>query len=341
MVTARMKFKIEHLLSPDQMGSDLNVLSNIMQYLRLCDYSALECVNRNCRKLVRLVLAGIEKLPELTIIEHVDDSCQVSIFFEHFGVINCNDVVLRWLGSRFPSLTHVNLCGWTNISIEGVEFFASSCRRLKELDFSAEYRSPIKHIDTLVEVFARNCVDLELIYLKNSETMTDDALVSLGTYCFKLQTLVLFYCYDLGDRGMRKIYENCTNMIRLDVSHLDNISDELFRKMLLKWRRLENLYIIGCSNATETGFDVFASGCPALKLIDLSYTFEKLNGSNLLSMARGTPNLQVLNLCNCKSITDIILKEFIDLCPLIHTINLGDGEFDREPNITNRGIGVN
>lgn len=332
-------FAPAQLLSADYIGSDYNTLSEILSFLKLGDYAALECVSKGCLNLVRRVLSGTQQLPELTIVEHVDDSHQVSKFFENYGVALCNDHMLRWLGKRFPSLTHVNLCGWYNITVEGLEAFARGCCKLKQLDMSAEYRSPIKHIDSLVDVVARNCPDLELVYLKNSETMSDNAIISLGVNCPKLTTLVLFYCYVLGDPGMATIYENCPNITILDVSHLDNITDELFQKMILKWRKLERLYVIGCSNVTDLAFDIFQNGSPNLKLIDLSYTFEKMSGRALLNMARGCPALEVLNLCNCKTVTDVILKEFIDRCHNIHTVNLGDGEFDREPNVTDEGIG--
>lgn len=251
-------------------------------------------------------------------------------------IIKCR--VLR-IAIRCPQLEELSL------KRTGTASAMLHCPRLTSLDVSSCH----KLSDAGVRTAAIACPLLSSLNMSNCAYVTDDTLREISLACTHLQTLDASYCPNISLEGVRMpmltelrlesceginsssmaALSHCTMLevlamdccwlltsVNLDLPHLRSISLANNKKLVELTLRSPFLVSLNLTN------------CPALNRIDLtSSSLPRLDlkqQSGLSSMALHCRWLQVVDLSDCESLTDLVCNVFSEGggCPKLNTLIL-------------------
>ncbi|WCJ37324.1 F-box/LRR-repeat protein 12 [Euphorbia peplus] len=216
---------------------------------------------------------------------------------------------LRRLLARFRQLTHLSLCGCTNLPDTAL--------------------TPLPFVGSQLEsLFLDCCFDL-----------TDNGLSLIATSCPFLTLISLYRC-KFTDAGLQSLASGCSNLKRINLSNCGIVSDVGLGEISRSCHQLEAVIISCCDKISGTGF----SGCsPTLTYIEAESC--KLQPKGISGMVSGGGleyldvsgistfslagigcglgmRIRILNMRMCRDIGDESIIAIAKGCPLLEEWNL-------------------
>lgn len=204
--------------------------------------------------------------------------------------------------------------------------------------------------DKSMQIFSRNCRNLETINLDDCKQLTDETCKSLAGNCPKMKYLNIASC-DVTDTSLKAIGDGCKNLKHIDISNCNKIrpqsieylakncqgllsfisvacsgatiNDESIKLLSNNCRKLRIVNLNGCSALTNEGVHSLASNCPQLIYCNLSKCFA-ITDQSLVSLSEGATQLKTLQLIGCHQLTDQGFKALCSRCKLIENLDLED-----------------
>jgi F-box/leucine-rich repeat protein 2/20 len=194
---------------------------------------------------------------------------------------------------------------------------------------------------------AEGCPELEVASLDGLE-ITDAAILSLFRHCPQLCRLFLLFCHAVtGDEISRNSIGGGGRLMKTLRIRDNGLTDSGLGNIAACCPNLEDIYIFNCREVTDTGFAELLRRCPRLHTVNLSYTratfvgldglgagdraLKKLSSNNsaitdaaLAKIVEAFVNLDHLDLCSCKSITNESLATLSRSSLKLRVLNLGD-----------------
>ena len=180
-----------HYLSTLDLSFDIKYSSSTGKVSRIA--KGLGAIGRNCSRLLVLRCNGSSRLKDKCIIA-VTKGCP---FLEELAIKQCQritDLSLKHIGARCQQMKHI---------------FLSSCREISDIG--------IKYLTS-------GCPILETIDLFSVDKLTDEGVQTIST-CKELTSLTLRNCYRLTDRSVSRIIDACSNLEKIDLSGVEQLSN--------------------------------------------------------------------------------------------------------------------
>lgn len=204
--------------------------------------------------------------------------------------------------------------------------------------------------DASMQIFSRNCRNLEEINLDDCKQLTDETCKSLAENCHRLAHLNIASC-DVTDLSLEHIGEGCKNLKHINISNCNKIrppgieslaknctnlvsfisiacgestmNDESLKNLSTYCHKLKMINLNGCSAITDVGVEHFANNCHQLVYCCLSKCFA-ITDQSLISLGRGCQQLKTLGLIGCHQLTDHGFQNLTKTCKLLENLDLED-----------------
>jgi len=151
--------------------------------------------------------------------------------------------------------------------------------------------------DSIISI-STYCTRLQSLKLNDLHQITDTSIISLSTHCTGLQSLDLGDCQNLTDLSIISISAHCTGLQKLGLSNINQITDDSIISISTHCTKLKSLSLYKCSNNMITDKSIIALS---------TYCYN---------------NLQHLNIATISNITNISLFEIATKCIHLQTICL-------------------
>eukprot|EP01117_Protostelium_nocturnum_P014775 TRINITY_DN5656_c0_g1_i1.p1 TRINITY_DN5656_c0_g1~~TRINITY_DN5656_c0_g1_i1.p1 ORF type:complete len:1811 (+),score=620.32 TRINITY_DN5656_c0_g1_i1:378-5810(+) len=220
------------------------------------------------------------------------------------------------------------------LNLEVMTHIVSKCTNLTSIDFSG-----CNHVDdSVISVLTQNNTKLEKINLHNCSKITDQSLFDIALQGQKLTQLVLNCCDKITDNGLNQIARNCRDIRVLSLEEC-NFTDRGIAYISYGCPKLEQLNLAFIKYLTDDSIQ-HLSNCKELQGLDLSFSpkitipalqtylpeWTKLRAlsmrgfQNISTVGFKHPNLRVINLSWCKTLTDSALDEVVLGCPNVEQL---------------------
>lgn len=208
------------------------------------------------------------------------------------------------MAKNCSKLTSLNLAS-CNITDRSLEAIGQGCQDLKLIDISNCNSIRPAGIASL----ARDCQDLVSFISKacSRDTINDESLHILGTWCHKLKLVNLNGCSAITDVGIGNLAQGCTQLVSLCLSRCHEITDQSLIHLAGSCHQLRFLGLNDCINLTDSGFYVLTQNCKLLENLDLE-DCSQITDQTLLYLTNNCSNLKRLALSHCDKITDEGIK---------------------------------
>ncbi|KAJ3037829.1 hypothetical protein HDV00_001330 [Rhizophlyctis rosea] len=192
-----------------------------------------------------------------------------------------SDSFVPHLTKNCPNLERLDL-SFTNLTIASLHAIITHCPALLQLDLSEcrEIESDVTLDYTIKESYNR---PLQWLNLRNAP-VGDDLLRFTAVHCPNIQDLILESCTLITDDSLVKLASSLTQLRRLDISFLDNITDLSLNAFTLRAQQsypnytLEELYLSACDMVTPQAVHALVQKATKLECLVLDGC-EKILGS--------------------------------------------------------------
>ncbi|KAM0942776.1 putative leucine-rich repeat domain superfamily, F-box-like domain superfamily [Dioscorea sansibarensis] len=155
--------------------------------------------------------------------------------------------------------------------------------------------------DRALELVAERCPNLEILSVKNSQSVTDISMIKIALGCHMLTELDISSCYEISYKSLELIGQNCPNLTVL-------------KRNLLNWLDpsqhagiVPDDYINACPQDGDREASVIAKFMPKLKHLELRFSKLFING--LISISEGCKEIETLDLFGCVNLTSRALDQ--------------------------------
>lgn len=211
---------------------------------------------------------------------------------ELFGCRFVTDGLFQALSKNCSHLEELGLSGCVNITDTGLSNLMEGCRCIKSLDVSKCNKIGDPGVLQIANVCSASLRTLKLL---ECYSVSDISLLSLANSCHNLETLVfggcrevsdeplkflvvalsyslrslrMDWCLNITDSSLHCVLSNCRNLVALDISCCDKITDFAFQGLATE----SDLKVLKMSNLTRItvlGVGTILQCCKALEYIDL------------------------------------------------------------------------
>lgn len=194
------------------------------------------------------------------------------------------------------------------VTDKGIERLAAGCRELVHLDLDntpvsnlglealGKHCSRLEHVylaETLVQdagvtALAKGCPRLKTLHLSQT-IVTNKSLIALGLNCPRLSEVYLPNVPSqngtgITDVGIEAISSGCHQIRALDLTNLNNISNDALGALSKGCKQLEIIRLVG-TNVTDQGVWMLVLGCSSLQRIDLDGLKSQIRNLSLEALA--------------------------------------------------------
>lgn len=193
--------------------------------------------------------------------------------------------------------------------------YISAATKLKKLKISSNQCIT----DAAFKLIAKNCLELEHVYVTDCIKITDGSLKSLS----QLKNLIVLNmadCVRLSDIGIKLLCDGpCSSKLReLNFTNCIRISNPSIISLSKKCKQITYLALCFNEQIEEDGLE-FISQMDNLVSIDLSGC---KCGDSCLKEIGSSGKLKHASFSGCKNITDVGLQKFCTQCPNLETLDL-------------------
>lgn len=231
-----------------------------------------------------------------------------------------DDVIAQLVDRHRPIVTNVNLCGSIHVTAISCARLGDCCN-LQDLNLAG----CVGVTDGGVHDVLQGCPSLLALNLARC-SITDVALLYLGTYATALESLSLAYCGGMTDAGALSLAggAGCKDLHHLDLSGCVNVSGEgLVNVVGTCGANLRTLVLNDLPALPNVVLFAVATSCPHLRSVSLHHcarisdkglqmlqqctelrrlyltTNHSVTGDALRCVARGAPHLHDVQLVDC------------------------------------------
>ena len=147
--------------------------------------------------------------------------------------------------------------------------------------------------------------------------------LDLSLYLPRIEVLNLPLCKGLTDKGLCELLSVCGNGLKTVDLRNTSITGGNLKYLTGSFSGVVTLQLLNCKQLTDSGFIQFIRICGAnLRRLDLSGT--NISGEQVSEYPGYLPNLESLNLFNCKLLTDQGLAQLLRISGRrLHLLNIG------------------
>ncbi|ETW03316.1 hypothetical protein, variant [Aphanomyces invadans] len=205
-----------------------------------------------------------------------------------------------------PNLTKIEING-AKISTVFVNRMAAVTVNLHHVNFSGCFRLT----DDSILALLQHCPDIKELNLQNCRKLTDETLHVLVAHSPKLNSI------DVGGNTNMTI-EGITSFIELHPNHSKflkvhisghRVTDHTLKVIANKCRKLQSL-AVGYCGLTDDALIALLDRRPSISALHLHWNY-RITDRLLDHMGRQCPNLQELNLCGVKTVTNDAIYAFL------------------------------
>ncbi|KAG9301686.1 hypothetical protein G9A89_016757 [Geosiphon pyriformis] len=202
----------------------------------------------------------------------------------------------------------------------------NACHRLIKLDLS--YLGNVT--DSVLEIFAQQCPELRIIYLRDCRNLTDKTIKALALGSNRLREVNLERCFRMTSRVITDLAKRQQHIENLDLTFCPWVTDDLAYPMTA-FHSLNALNLSACSRVTSQFLIILAPYVPYLKELHLG-GLKNVSDEAIIKVATHCFELETLVMCGC-NIHDVSLyciaenlrklkKVDVSFCPRITQIGL-------------------
>lgn len=214
------------------------------------------------------------------------------------GYVWVDDDFIAYVAENCPNLQSLHIHNCINITDGALIKLAELCPQLKELVLTVDKKRQDYNLisDAGICRLAEGCRRLQKLWLRDCESLGDQAFYNIAKYCPDLQEIAL--PPDITDRGIAHLVMHC--------------------------RKLQHVDMEQCEEATDVAIALIASHCPHLKVLNIARV--SLRGDDVIRfLAQNCPELEFLNLSELK-ITEDTQRYVVETCPNLKIHIRTDGE---------------
>ena len=174
-------------------------------------------------------------------------------------------------------------------------------------------------------------LDLEILDLSGCTMLGDAAMYFIGAHCPKLTHISLRGCSQpcLTDRGLFGLtHRGLPRMLSLDLSGCTQLTSAAVRAVAFNCPLLEEFNLAGCVSLDEKAcYAIAYAPCAAsLRSIDVTRG-EKLTAVPILRLLQSCPNLSIINLTLCTSISASEVNLLAQAVPSVTVVRMPDDAY--------------
>lgn len=217
-------------------------------------------------------------------------------------------------------LKRLTLRGCRSVSDSSMQVFSKNCRNLEEINLD-----DCKQLtDETCKSLAKNCPRLAHLNIASCD-VTDCSLEAIGEGCKNLKHIDISNCNKIRPSGIESLARNCTNLVSfISVACRElTINDETLKKLGTSCHKLKKINLNGCSAITDVGVKYLADNCHQLIYCCFSKCFA-ITDQALISLGQGCEQLKTLGLIGCHQLTDYGFQALTKNCKLLENLDLED-----------------
>ncbi|KAK6191654.1 hypothetical protein SNE40_003286 [Patella caerulea] len=252
---------------------------------------------------------------------------------------NICDDWLHQIGKRHPISLALIQCHGDFITIQGLcDMFKECSETLRELNFTRCSRGGLTgdnillnaaimchnltHIDAswchvtdnALLAIAESSNRLESVCLNGCQVISDVGLEALiKKHGGSLRVLEMFGCFNISQRGLRFIANNCRNLYTLNLGQCYKLTDSCMTQISANLGRIENLDLRGCKQIRDNCVRKIVRNCPRLKTLVLA-NCPNISNDAMVEVATYSMDIRNLDVCGCRNISDISIRNITNNC---------------------------
>ncbi|CAL4166401.1 unnamed protein product, partial [Meganyctiphanes norvegica] len=307
----------------------------------------LKAVAKNCCRLKELTIRFCEGLTKDIIEIMVANLFKLELLIVEGTTIHSPDCYP--LLGKLKCLRHLDLSYSKFLEDNGLIAIAEQCEHLQYLNI--DYISYINDVSVMRLIELRGS-SLTHLYL-DGEQMTDRGFHALSS-CMNLKHLGISFCEEMTDYGLLgvkglsnltwlKLRKGCrltahglsdlfsggklSRLTHVNLSECTELNDSVIISLSKKCLGITNLCLHWCWEVTDVGVTELVQNCRHIRVLDLTGMVRITGAPQFKSINSYLPNLTVLNLEQCNSIDDTIIRQLVCDKPSLKVIDYYGDQF--------------
>ncbi|KAK7580042.1 hypothetical protein V9T40_000671 [Parthenolecanium corni] len=236
----------------------------------------------------------------------------------------CKQITDKCLLKIIPNVVNLEtleLGGCSNLTDASVQVIASSLRRLKYLNLRSCWGVSDHGVRLLSGQSDTNMglPMLEKLGLQDCQHLSDDALKYVSAGLPQVRSINLCFCVNISDMSLRYL-ARMSSLRDMNLGACDNISDAGIAFLAEAGSPITSLDLSFCEKITDQSLDYMAQGLFNLKRLSLKGC--PVSDDGLTKIAKGLAELEVLNVGQCKLITDQSLRTAVESLKNLRSVDL-------------------
>ncbi|XP_076877799.1 F-box and leucine-rich repeat protein 13 isoform X2 [Brachyhypopomus gauderio] len=219
-------------------------------------------------------------------------------------------------GRGCHGLTHLDLSGCTQISVDGFRHIAKSCSLLQHI--VCDDMTTLS--DACIQALASKCHSLAVISVLDTPYLSDTAFEAIA----EVASLTKFKIEGNGrvtDSGWKALCRASPNLTVLHAPDCSRMTDTSM-KYISSLRNLHTLHLAGFEKLSDAGIRYMAEGPCASKLRELDLSnCPQINDLSIMRLSQRCTKLSKLSVCYCESLTDSSV-EYLSGCSSLVTLDI-------------------
>ncbi|XP_065869269.1 uncharacterized protein [Euphorbia lathyris] len=237
------------------------------------------------------------------------------------------DQSLRYLSLNCVLLREIVIRDCDFITQSGIGVVLRNCANLNSVTLDA---IGIPSIDSYFQesfAYAKNLCELHL----SNSFISDEFLCLVAEACLPLEKLTISHCYNFTSVGLSSLLYRCQFLVYLDVEGANFLIDESVIELSKFLSKLSFINLNSCSKLTSLSFFALVRNCHLLEDVKMERTnlgVEEYSGDLMIN-----PRIKSLKLVGNNSLSDECLKKVGFCCPNLQVLDISCC-----PTITEEGI---
>ncbi|KAM9315759.1 F-box/LRR-repeat protein 4 [Gastrophryne carolinensis] len=223
-----------------------------------------------------------------------------------------NEACLEVIAEMCPNLQELNLSSCDKLPPQAFGHISKLCG-LKRLVL---YRTKIEQ--TALLSILNFCTELQHLNLGSCVLIEDYDLIAgvIGAKCKKLQTLDLWRCKNITEKGLGDLASGCPLLEELDLGWCPMLhsSTGCFTNLARKLRGLRKLFLTANRSVCDSDIEELAANCQHLQYLDILGT-RMVSPAALRKLLESCKELSLLDVSFCSQIDSRVVQEFTSRFP--------------------------
>ncbi|KAK1804349.1 hypothetical protein P4O66_020358, partial [Electrophorus voltai] len=219
-------------------------------------------------------------------------------------------------GRGCNGLTHLDLSGCTQISVDGFRHIAESCSLLEHIVLD----DMPSLSDACIQALTSKCHYLAVISVLDTPYLSDTAFKAIVEVA-NLTKLKIEGNVCVSDSGWKALCRASPHLTVLHAPGCTHMTDTSM-KYIGSLRNLHILHLADIAKLSDTGIRYIAEGPSASKLRELDLSnCHQVNDLSIMRLAQRCSKLNKLSVCYCEYLTDSSF-EWLSGCPSLITLDI-------------------